>query len=267
MLFLYNIPSAAMAMIVVGTTLSIVLIGYAIARRLKLMDLDAEQRGMTLSMVSVITTINSLLVAFAAISVWDAYNDADRTVTAEASCAGELARDLAAFHTPAADLTGIALRGYVQAVVHSEWPTMQQQSRSDPETERRFDEMFDAVNRIQPSDARQNALLVEVLARANEMVKHRHRRLSELDVAMPGTLWAVMVTVSALSFALMYVLPATPFHVTLIASWAATLGLAFFFVMAVDRPFAGAVSVSAAPFQQTIDSLVTSRIWPAGAHG
>lgn len=261
MLFLYNMPSAAMALIVVGATVSLVLCGYAIARRFKLLDLNAEQRAMTLAMVSVITTINSLLVAFAAINVWDAYNDADLTVTAEASCAGELARDLAAFHSRTADETGVALRSYVQAVIHSEWPVMQQSAHADAETEHRFDIMFDAANLIEPTDARQNALLVEVLARANEMVKHRHRRLSELEVAMPGTLWSVMLVVSALSFALLYVLPATPFHLTLIISWAVTLGLALFFVMAVDRPFAGEVSVSAAPFQQTIDSLVRSRIW------
>jgi predicted neutral ceramidase superfamily lipid hydrolase len=123
--------------------------------------------------------------------------------------------------------------------------------------------MFDATNRIQPVDARRSALLIEVLARVNEMVKHRYSRISVLGVSMPGTLWAVMVIASSLSFALLYVLPATPFNVMLISSWALTLGLAFFFVLAVDRPFAGEISVSPAPFQQTIDSLVASGIWGA----
>lgn len=262
MLFLYNMPSAMMGIIIVGLTLTIVLVGYAVARRLNLLELDAEQRGLTLSMVSVITTINSLLVAFAAINVWDAYNKADLTVMDEASCARELARDLAAFRSPPADLANQALRAYLVSVVQSEWPEMQQHASLSTETQQRFDTMFDAANRIQPLDPRQTVLLSEVLARSNEMVKHRHRRLSELAVAMPPTLWAVILIVSAMSFALMYVLPATPFHITLISSWAITLGLTLFFVLALDRPFVGEVSVSAEPFVETISALARSNIWP-----
>ena len=89
MLLLYNLPTFCMAAIVVGATLAAALLGYVIFRRCAPIELNAEQRAMTISMVSVITTINSLLVAFAAISVWDAYNDANRTVAAEAACAGE----------------------------------------------------------------------------------------------------------------------------------------------------------------------------------
>ncbi len=262
MLFLYNMPTPLMGALIVGLTLVIVLVGYAVARRLNLLELDAEQRGMALSMVSVITTINSLLVAFAAINVWDDYNRADLTVMDEASCARELARDLAAFRSPPADLANQALRAYLVSVVQTEWPAMQQHASAADETQQRFDTMFDAANHIQPLDARQTALLSEVLARSNEMVKHRHRRLSELKVVMPATLWAVILIVSAMSFALMYVLPATPFHVTLIGSWAVTLGLTLFFVLAVDRPFVGEVSVSAEPFVETIASLAKSNIWP-----
>lgn len=263
MLFLYNLPSVLMAAFVVGLTVACALIGYVLFRRLLPILLDAEQRTMTLSMVAVIATINSLIVAFAAINVWDAYNDADRTVAAEAACAGELARDLAAFGSPAADLTGRALRRYVDSVVDSEWPIMQQEARPDPQTERLFDAMFDAANRIEPANARQTSLLNEVLARTNEMVKHRERRILTLDVAMPATLWGVMLALSSLSFALLYLLPVTPFHVALVSSWAMTLGLAFFFVLAVDRPFAGNVSVRSAPFQQTLVALITNRTWPA----
>ena len=65
--------------------------------------------------------------------------------------------------------------------------------------------------------------------------------------AVPGTLWGVMLIASGLSLLLLYALPATRFHMALVGVWATTLGLAFFFVLAVDRPFAGEVSVSAAP--------------------
>lgn len=263
MLFLYSLPSTGMAAIVVSAIVAVVLAGYAVARRFALIELDAEQRAMAVSMVSIITTINSLLVAFAAINVWDTYNAADRTVAAEATAAGELARDLAAFDSSAADAAAAALRTYLVMVVHDEWPRMQRQGKPDPHTEQRFDQMFDLANRIRPLDSRQTVLLGEVLMRVNEMVKYRQQRILTLHAAMPNTLWGVIVIVSALSFALLYVLPATPFNLALITAWAITIGLAFFFLLAVDRPFAGEFSVGADPLQHTIDTLVANGTWPA----
>ena len=151
----------------------------------------------------------------------------------------------------------------MEHVIHKEWPVMQQESRQDMETENLFETMFDAANYIAPTDARQTVLLGEILARTNEMVKHRQQRILTLDISMPVTLWAVMLVVSALSFLLLYALPPTAFHTLLIGSWGLTLGLTFFFVLAVDRPFAGEVSVSPEPFQKTIDGLVANRTWPA----
>ena len=255
MLFLYNIPAWAMGSLIVFTTLAVALSGYALFRRCFPVTPDAEQRSMTVAMMTAVTTINSLLVAFSAISVWGAYQAAADIVAAEAACATELAHDLSAFSHPSAAVARRELVTYLEYVAHDEWPSMQQQARPDARTEIAFDRMFATANRITPSDDRERVLLIEVLGRVNEMVKYREKRLQNLDAAMPGTLWGVMLLASALSLLLLYVLPATRFHVALVTVWALTLGLAFFFVLAVDRPFAGEVSVSAAPIERAIQVL------------
>ncbi|MEW6318773.1 MAG: DUF4239 domain-containing protein, partial [Pseudomonadota bacterium] len=177
------------------------------------------------------------------------------SVAAEAACATELARDLSAFSHPSAAAARRELIMYLDRVVHDEWPSMQQQARPDAGTEVAFNSMFATANRITPRDDRERVLLIEVLARVNEMVKYREKRLQNLEAAMPGTLWGVMLIASGLSLVLLYALPATRFHMALVVVWAATLGLAFFFVLAVDRPFAGEVSVSAAPLERAIQTL------------
>lgn len=255
MLFLYNIPAWAMGALIVFATLTVALTGYALFRRCFPITLNAEQRSMTIAMMTAVTTINSLLVAFSAISVWGAYQAAADIVAAEAACATELAHDLSAFSHPSAAAARRELVTYLEHVVHDEWPSMQQEARSDARTEASFDRMFATANRITPSDDRERVLLIEVLGRVNEMVKYREKRLQNLDAAMPGTLWGVMLLASGLSLLLLYPLPATRFHVALVTTWAITLGLAFFFVLAVDRPFAGEVSVSASPFERAIQAL------------
>ena len=255
MLFLYNMPAALMGALIVGATLAAALGGYLLFRRCFPVQLDAEQRGMTVAMMSAVTTINSLLVAFAAITVWGTYDAAAGTVSSEAACATELAHDLASFGKPDALTARSELIVYIEHVVRDEWPQMQQYARADAGTQAAFDKMFATTNRIVPSNDRERALLTEVLARVNEMTKLREHRLQALDVAMPVTLWGVMLIASALSLVLLYVLPVTRFHLGLVTIWATTLGLAFFFVLAVDRPFAGEVSVSPAPMQHAIDTL------------
>ncbi|SDG36311.1 DUF4239 domain-containing protein [Paraburkholderia phenazinium] len=256
MLFLYNLPSAEMGALIVAATLAIALAGYALFRCFFPVRLDAEQRGMTIAMMSAVTTINSLLVAFSAISVWASYEAASDNVAAEAACATELSHDLASFRTPRALTARHDLGIYLQRVVHDEWPLMQQHARSDTGTEAAFDTMFAAVNQIEPSDDREHVLLAEVLTRVNEMVKYRQRRLQDLDSAMPVTLWGVMLIASGMSLVLLYALPGTRFNVVLVSIWATTLGLAFFFVLAVDRPFAGEVSVGSEPMQRALATLI-----------
>ncbi|KVO55948.1 DUF4239 domain-containing protein [Burkholderia ubonensis] len=269
MLFLYNIPAAAMGALIVTATLAAALLGYAAFRRVLPARIDAEQRGMIVAMLSAVTTINSLLVAFSAVSVWSSYQAATDTVAAEAACATELSRDLAAFRVAGtgagADAARRALADYLARVVDDEWPQMQQHGRADPRAEAAFDRMFAAINRVAPADERERVLLAQAMARANEMVKYRQARLQNLESAMPGTLWAVMLVSSSLSLLLLYALPGTRFNVGLVSIWAVTLGLAFFFVLAVDRPFAGEVSVSAAPIRHALDGLRATLAAPGHA--
>ncbi len=254
-LFLYNLPIGLMGLIVVGSTLTVALAGYAIAIRVALIRLDPEQRSLAFTMMSVITTMNSLLIALAAVNVWEAYNEAGSISTDEAACARELALDLAGFDSQDAKAAIDALHDYLASVVHDEWPVMQQQLRPHPDTERHFTTVVRRATQLRPASARQEILLGEIFTRVNELAKLRQHRLLSLDVSMPGTLWAVILVVSVISFMLLYALPPNPYHIGLIACWAVTLGLMLFFVLAVDRPYAGEISVSSEPYRATLRLL------------
>ncbi len=53
----------------------------------------------------------------------------------------------------------------------------------------------------------------------------------------------------------MFVLPPTRFNLAMIASLALCLGLVFYFIAAMDHPFAGEESIPPAPFQSAIDNM------------
>ena len=203
--------------------------------------------------MAVVATVNSLLLAFSAISVWDAFGAADRAVSGEATTIGELSRDLAAFDTPRSQQAGVMLAAYTRAVVDDEWSAMRM-DQSSPTTWHDFDLMFDAVGRIEPATPREAALMPEIWARTNELVKYRRARLDASKGRVPGTLWAVVLVGTLLTMMPAFVLPRRPFNRTGIAMLSLSMGLVLFFIAALDRPFVGKESISDEPFRSYLHS-------------
>jgi hypothetical protein len=58
-----------------------------------------------------------------------------------------------------------------------------------------------------------------------------------------------------LTFVIIYALPITRFNVVMIALLASSIGLVFFFLVAMDHPFAGRDGVTSDPFVTAIYSM------------
>jgi len=71
-----------------------------------------------------VATINSLLLAFSTVSVWESFDSAEEAVVHEADTIGELARDLAVFDSEASRRARTMLRQYARLVVDEEWTDM-----------------------------------------------------------------------------------------------------------------------------------------------
>jgi hypothetical protein len=95
----------------------------------------------------------------------------------------------------------------------------------------------------------------EIWARTNELLKLRRERLHAANSEIPSTLWWVVLIETVLTFAITYVMPATRFNVLIISALAASMGLVFFFLIAMDRPFAGRESISTAPYISALDNM------------
>ena len=107
------------------------------------------------------------------------------------------------------------------------------------ETWRAADDIFRAVGTLEPDTPKRQALLPEIWSQTNEMVAHRRDRLYASESEVPGTLWAVVMVGSILTVLTTFVLPRSWVNLTMMATLAFSLGLVFFFIIAMDRPFAG----------------------------
>ena len=227
---------------------------YFTFRRVHNAEYSAEERSVALAVLAVVATINSLLIAFSAVSVWDSFGSAEEAVVKEADTIGELARDLAVYGTPESRYARTLLREYAQVVVADEWTAMRT-GGANMVAWRKIDDVFRAVGTIEPDTLARVALLPEIWARTNELLGHRRDRLYISQAAVPLTLWAVVLAGTALTIMTTFVLPATRFNVSMIAGLAFAIGLVFYFIIAMDRPFAGEQSVSSVPFQSAVDNM------------
>ena len=254
MTWFYGLPNWLAGVVVVGLTVVVALVGHRAWLRMFRADHSEERRGLALEMMEISALILSLLIAFTAVAVWEAYAKAEDAVDVEAAIAGELARDLAVYSTREADAAREALRTYIRSIIVEEWPVMAKGGAHEG-TAHKFNAIFRRVALIEPRTPREEAILREVWTRTNELNQHRRGRLDSLDSAIPGPLWAVVIAGTLVTFFLFYVQPVHRFNSAVLAAYASVMGMVFFFILAMDRPFSGTLSVSREPFENALRSM------------
>ena len=254
MMFLYDLPNWLLGFVTVGAML---LLGYALyfsVHRVFRPEFSDDNRSVALTVLGVIATINSLLLAFSAVSVWESFSSADAAVVQEANSVSALARDLAIFDSGESRQARQMLRDYTTGVITVEWLDMEQ-GNANTGVWNQFDRMFKVIGTIEPDTPRRVALLPEILARTNELLKQRRSRLYTSQSEVPGTLWTVVLLGTLLTMLVTVVLPPTRFNVAMVGALSFSIGLVFYFIVAMDRPFAGKESISPQPFEVAISNM------------
>jgi hypothetical protein len=254
MLPLYNLPDWLMARTIVSTSVALCYAGYFAFHRVYRPSFSDDERSLAMTVLGAVATVNSLLLAFVAVSVWESFGSAETAVVDEANTVSELARDLAIFDSAESRAARHLLRQYAEEVVNTEWRDMQR-GQANNQVWVTFDRLFVAVGTIEPETARHTALLPEVLARTNELLKLRRTRLHTSESAVPLTLWSVVLLGTLLTVACTFVLSPTRFNLWMIGMLATSIALVLHLIVAMDRPFAGEQSIGAEPFQTAIDNM------------
>ena len=253
-LWLYDLPNWQFGVLILAGWVAVGLLVHEGVQRVRRQPASDADTGLSMALLGVVTTVNSLLLAFSAISVWDAFNTADKAVSAEAGTISQLARDLAVYDTAASRDAVTVLTTYTTTVVDVEWPAMREQKESES-TWLAFDRIFFAVAKLQAETPRDAALLGEIWARTNELIRFRRDRLEASRARVPDTLWTIGLFGTLLSLVPACVVPRTRFNRAAVVMLSLSMGLVFFFVAAMDRPFAGTESIGPEPFRTSLASM------------
>lgn len=251
---IYALPNSVLGPLICGIWLFVGVGGYLVFHRVCRASFSEGEKNLAIALLAVIATVNSLLLAFSAISVWEAYGSAEKAVRGEAVTIGALARNLAVFDTPKSLAARGLLGTYARVVLDDEWPAMRTGRRSEA-TWIAFEQMFNAIGRLDPATPHETSLMPEIWTLTNDLLKYRRERLYESEAEVPSTLWIVVVAGTLLTIATTYVFPRTAFNTAAVGMLSLSLGLVFFFIVAMDLPFCGTEGIGPAPIQSALQKM------------
>ena len=248
---IYELPNSLLGPLICAIWLLVGVGGYLAFHRVCRIAFTEGEKNFAIALLAVIATVNSLLLAFSAISVWESYGSAAKAVRGEAVTIGALARNLAAFDTTESRAAHDLLGNYTHVVLDEEWPAMRTGQQSEAAWTA-FEQVFGAVGRLNQATPRHAALMPEIWELTNELLKYRRERLYASEAEVPSTLWIVVVACTLLTISTTYVFPRTAFNTTAVGMLSVSLGLVFFFVVAMDRPFCGTEGIGPEPIESAL---------------
>jgi len=249
MMWLYNMPTWLLGILVVGGTAALVIGGFLLMHRLFTGERTTDGGNLALSFISIVCAFHSLLVAFSAVLVWQDFQDSASAVAIEANRAGDVYRDLGIYGGPEATRAAQTTIEYVRTVVNEEWPLMASGGDSD-KARQLINDVFQQVGRLDPKTPREQVVFGEIFRHINELMNERNERLQDAQSAMPGLFWVIMLIATAILVGYTGMLPLTRANCAMVAGIAASIGLIFLFIIALDHPFAGPAGVDAGPLTE-----------------
>ncbi|MFJ6797692.1 DUF4239 domain-containing protein [Streptomyces sp. NPDC091268] len=219
-----------------------------------------EMVGVALGMFG---AIYGIILAFVVVTLWTQLENTENIVATEATDLALVVRSAQAF--PPADRARVdrAVSAYTHAVVEVQWPLMRDGHPSYEATAPQTQALYDALQAYEPSGTRAETFYAEAVSRLNDVAAQRRARVSMAETSLP-LLLQVLVYGGAfviLPLTFLFGLRSLKMQLLFVSAVAGLIAFSLLLVVALDRPFAGDLSVSPQPYKES----ALARFWADGA--
>lgn len=257
-IWIYNLSTLSVALVVVILIETISMIGLFLARRFLVPRLrygDGINDAVS-GTVQAIGVFYGITVGLIAVGVWNTYASSSNLVSQEAASIGGLYRDLGGYPSPIKEQLQGKLREYTVFVIEQAWPAQKKGQILDGST-RILNDFQNQLFAFQPKDAGQVAIHSETVHAFNTLIEYRRLRVDAVNEGLSDIMWAVIWVGAAISIGVAYLfkIEDANMHAILIGLMAGFLAMVIFMIIVNDRPFYGAVSISPEPYQLIINRL------------
>jgi len=236
------------------------LAGLWVVRRWVLPRLNVEGDSSLFFAAAVMQSVMvlyGLVAALTAVSVWTKHSQVSDTVSREASAIAGLWRDLGGYPPRERDGMRDVLRGYTNQIIHEAWPE-QLQGRIPGAGVQWMDRFLAQLLVFEPASEGQKLVHAETLSAFNHMHEARRQRLDAVNSGLPGVLWVVLLpgAMGCLLLCVFFPIGDVRFHAVLLVGLAGFVAMVLFVIVSLDRPFQGAMAITADSYQLVYDQLM-----------
>lgn len=255
----YQISPLLLALLMVFVIETFSLIGLVLTRRFLLPRLHFHD-GVNDAISGTVQTIGvfyGITVGLIAVGVWNTYSNSSDLVSKEAAAIGALYRDLSGYPSPQREELQAKLRDYTVFTIEQAWPAQREGRLLNGGTEI-LDRFQSQLYSFAPAGAGQTALHGETLSAFNRLIEYRRLRIDAVGSGLSSVMWAVIWIGAAVSIAVAYFyrIEDQRLHGILVFLMSGFLGIVLFMIVINDKPFFGAVSVSADPYKLILERLI-----------
>ena len=200
-------------------------------------------------------TLYAFFLGFAIVTLWNNFVTVKYNVTWEAYAllsSYRLSRDL-----PNSDEFRLDLLNYVKTVLDQEWTSMENGSMNE-EANRLIESVWNRFQKLKPADKQDNPIFVSI---ANSLNEARRQRLSR-GISLSGNLyqpiWVIIVFGLVTTIFSLYFMHPEQNLIQMIFEFMVlfTLLACIYFIIDLDTPFSGLVSVATDAFREVYQSML-----------
>lgn len=253
---LLSLPLWLLALVLNAWLMGLALAGVWLMRRYVMprLRLGYDDAYFAAALVQSAMLLYSLVTALTAVGVWQRYTDVSDVVSAEATAIASLWRDLGAYPQPLRDASRDVVRGYTEQVIREAWP-LQRKGQIPREGVDWMDRLQEQLYAFEPATEGQKIAHAETLRAFKQLVQQRRQRLDAVQGGLPGVLWWVLLpgAMGCIVLCLFFHVDNARFQVLLLLGVAGFLAMVLFVIIALDRPFQGAMSIPPDSYQLIYD--------------
>jgi len=250
------LPLWLSGLLLVGGTTLVATFGPMLVRRYVALERLSTNNEVAGAKFQTLGTIYAVLLAFAVITVWEKFHDAEAAVTQEAGAVTALYRLSRSLDPDARARVQGELARYLRIVVADDWPAMARGKRSRDATGA-LSGIYDAVLADEPSNSRGEAVLAAMLDQLDQVTQARRTRLSLASGIVPGAVWLVLFVGAVLTVVFTFFFGTANLRAQtwMTAMLTLMLAMSLLIVMLLDHPFAGDVRVTAEALERVLEDF------------
>ena len=191
LLWLYDLPSWLVAILIVGTFTALSIAGLYATRgivRSIAGDPPGHNEGVD-TYIGAAVLFYGLIAGLIAVAVWEQYTANDANTNDEASRLAALYSDVRTYREPYASKLTNELRDYTRFTIDVAWPQYRR-GKIQPHAVQQLRHFEETLYSFEPSNVREQVVDASAIGEFNAMLELRRQRLHNLDAGLPTALWS-----------------------------------------------------------------------------